>query len=264
MRNTYDDSSIPENLSMLLVSFQDRRNYHHFVAGGKLNKERISSFKVTKVSVTVPNSRWLTSARKRVEGPVLASSANWVQGCFSRVQNANGIAITRKAIFALFMPIKKFQSCSLITHFRLNSNCTIGWGSFIEEPGIQRQGCWSRSGSVYPGSGSGSRLWKLYLSKVLKLSSNFGKKCEKTSSKLFFSFRIFFSGEDHYVVSSSKQLKVIQKSKRIRFLLLLLDVAFWALWSGSVYNEYGSATQCRRKSSVLPPYLILHARSIAI
>ena len=34
----------------------------------------------------------ITSARKRVLGPVSADSANSHQGCFSRVQKANGIA----------------------------------------------------------------------------------------------------------------------------------------------------------------------------
>ena len=38
-----------------------------------------------------------TLARWRVVGPLTASSANWVQGCFSRVQKAKGIATDNKS-----------------------------------------------------------------------------------------------------------------------------------------------------------------------
>ena len=55
-----------------------------------------------------------TWVRKLVEGPSVADSANWVQGCFSRVQNANGMAETRRTLFWRLVLKRLSQQYALI------------------------------------------------------------------------------------------------------------------------------------------------------
>ena len=81
------------------ISFQNWTNNDHVVLFGKLLKNKITATELSQEKLGAKCnliSNWCTSWHNLMVDPSWADSANSVQGCFSRVQKANGIAIKKK------------------------------------------------------------------------------------------------------------------------------------------------------------------------
>ena len=60
-----------------------------------------------------------TSCRNTVVGPLSADSANWLHGCFSRVQKAKGIAVVKKSNSGFHRKLHAENYFTMLKHTRL-------------------------------------------------------------------------------------------------------------------------------------------------
>ena len=107
-RNQICTCSVEELFLINNISFQNWTNDDHVMLFGKLRDETVTYINKQKKSLqqshlplySIYNEKcYFTSWHSLMVDPSSADSANSVQGCFSRVQKANGIAIWQRKQF---------------------------------------------------------------------------------------------------------------------------------------------------------------------